>query len=58
MQMLQLFDKEGCMPDSTRVDMNVLADRMEDLTLPVELFNQMIMSDCMFVVKSENFIID
>ena len=56
-QMLDLMEREGCVVGG-RVDLKELADRLEDETFEISLFNQMIMNDCMFEVRSRNYIIE
>ena len=38
-----------------KLDMKILCDRIADATLDVHLFNQMILKDCMFMVKTDNY---
>ena len=58
-KMLQLFELEGCkQEDENKFDMKLIADRIEDGTFPVALFNQIISDDCNFEVYSRNHVID
>lgn len=38
-QMLDLFEKEGCLPTRDKVDMKILASRISDGTFEIHLFN-------------------
>jgi hypothetical protein len=57
--MLQLFELEGCkQEDEKKFDMKLIADRIEDGTFSIALFNQIISDDCDFEVYSRNHVID
>lgn len=59
--MLQLFRLDHCYKhddadgsSNSRLDMNVIARKIEDESFDVELFNQMIKHDCGFIVRSSD----
>jgi hypothetical protein len=56
--MIDLFKLESCLVDDDRIDMIKLQNKIENGTFSTGLFNQLILLDCMFFVRTENFNID
>jgi len=57
--MTQMLRREGCVAESLQgeyIDMHVLSHKVrEEKTISVDIFNQMLLDDCMFIVESENY---
>ena len=57
-QMIELFQKEGCLIGEDRVDMITMQKKIEEGVFDVELFNQLFKFNCSYQVKSHNFLIE
>lgn len=54
--MLDLFKEEGCLSeDGKYLVFKRVVDGLKQSVFEVELFNQLISAECMFIVKSKNF---
>ena len=55
--MIKLLEREGCenMEDRKEILVSKVLKRVEDGTIDIELFNQMIKTECEFRVWSKNY---
>ena len=54
--MIEVLTNEGCehAEQDCMIDMNVVASKLDDGTFDIELFNQMIKTECSYRVWSKN----
>ena len=58
--MIELLVREGCEnpEDPKEIKMSAVLRKLDDGTLDIELFNQMIKTECTYAVWSKNHVID